>query len=82
MSWTSPSSSAGAFGSWTAYGGAFGSAVTSAVGAGPPWLSPSDPAAVEPLIEIVPVMPASEWPGIEHRNARPSAGTVTLPVAV
>ena len=30
----------------------------------------------------MPFMPASAWPGIEHRKARPSAGIVTLPVAV
>ena len=37
---------------------------------------------MSPLTVTWPFMPASAWPGMEQMNARPSAGTVTLPVAV
>ena len=31
---------------------------------------------------ILPVMPASAWPGTEQMNARPAAGTSTTTLAV
>ena len=53
------------------------------MGAGPPWLSPPVAApAVAPSTLTVPAMPASLWPGMEQMNPRPSAGIVTVPVAV
>ncbi len=81
MSCVSPGRSSGAVGSTGAYFGAAGSGWTSVTGAGPPWLSVSALPA-SPLTEMVPVMPASAWPGMEHRNARPLAGTSTTADAV
>ena len=38
-------------------------------------------AAPSPSTVIAPFMPAAAWPGIEHRNDSPAAGTSTAPVA-
>ena len=38
-------------------------------------------AAASPSTVIAPSMPAAAWPGIEHRNDSPAAGTSTAPVA-
>ena len=78
MSWTSPSRRAGAFASYVTGAGAFGSAATSVVGAGPPW---SPPAVAPPLTLTVPSMPAWAWPGMEQRKVSPSAGTSISRVA-
>jgi len=46
-------------------------------------IPPFEAAAVEdPATVTVPVMPAAAWPGMEHWNEMPAAGTVTVPVTV
>ena len=64
------------------YLGAFGSAtgavdVPAATGAGDAVAAGAAPATM-----TSPFIPASAWPGIEHRKASPAAGTVTVPVAL
>ena len=39
-------------------------------------------AGAAPATMTSPFIPASAWPGIEHRKASPAAGTVTVPVAL
>ena len=43
--------------------------------------APGAAAGAAPATMTSPFMPASAWPGIEHRKASPAAGTVTVPVA-
>ena len=72
---------AGALASRRMYLGAFGSA-TGAPAAAAAAGAPLEAAGAAPATVTAPFMPASAWPGIEHRNVRPAAGTVTMPVAV
>ena len=69
-------------GSNSVYLGAFGSATGATRPPAPRqarrWRRPAPPRATMTCA----LHPASAWPGIEHMNARPAAGTVTLPVAV
>ena len=44
------------------------------------WLAGGE--AVAPATVIDPFIPASAWPGMEHRKVIPPAGTVTLPLTV
>jgi hypothetical protein len=81
-SWTVPPRSFGAVASKRVYLGAFGSAtgaveVPAATGAGD-----AAAAGAAPATMTSPFIPASAWPGIEHMNASPAAGTVTVPVAL
>ncbi len=62
------------------YVGAFGSA-TGAL-AVPPATGPGEAAGAAPATMTSPFIPASAWPGIEHRKASPAAGIVTVPVAL
>jgi hypothetical protein len=87
MSWTVPGITAGAVASKSVYLGAFGSATGAAA------VALEVVGALEGIIDIpgialplvtamAPVIPAAAWPGIEHRNDSPPAGTLTVPVAV
>ena len=62
------------------YLGALGSA-TGAVDV-PAATGPGEAAGAAPATMTSPFIPASAWPGIEHRKASPAAGTVTVPVAL
>ena len=81
MSWTVPDITLGAVASNRVYFGALGSATglpASAVGC----MLADGLEAIVPATVMDPVMPAAAWPGTEHRNVIPPAGTVTMPLAV
>src|SRR6476659_4148436 len=70
----------GATGSKSVYLGALGSATGAPAGAAA--TGALEAAGAAPVTVTAPVMPAAAWPGMEHRNVRPPAGTVTMPLAV